>query len=236
VVDILNHADAPLYLPVVTRYLISLVVSFVLIRVALIDPSDLMVLPIPKATAALDRGVSRWLELIVDIDSQVLLVELRLVILVLVILHRVVIRAWLRLVPAANEEVVEDLKQLLYLILALEERLFSRHLSPRLPKLGTLFNQGLIHVVVSASPGAALLPERSLTVAPHYLLLSLLEDGMAFNDVEDLLSAVSARRLLNHLGQVRKLLDRVGNLLSEPQNDRPYQQEEDHTSCENYLP
>lgn len=213
----------------VTGHLISDLIIF--IRVTLIDPSKFVVFAVPQTVGALERRVSCRLELFVYINSQVLFVELRLVILVLVVLHRVVIRAWLRFVPAAYEEIVEDFEKLLNLILALEKRLFPGYLCSRLPKLRALIYQGLVQVIICASLGA-LLPERPLAIAPDYLLLSLLEDGMALDNVEDLLPAISASCLLNHLGQVRKLLDWICNLLSESEYDCPYKQKKDDTRCE----
>jgi hypothetical protein len=133
----------------------------------------------------------------------VLPVDLRLIVLVLVILHRIVIRARLRLVPTTDEEVIEDLKKLLNLILALEERLFPCDLSARLPKLCALIKQCFVHVGIRRGPLGALLSHRSLTITPHNLLLSLLEDCVSLDDIKNLLSAVSASCLLDHLGQVR---------------------------------
>ena len=71
-----------------------------------------------------------------------------------------------------------------------------------------------------------------IIVPLYYLLLSLLKDGMTFDDIKDLLPAVSASSLLDHLCEVSELLYWICDLLSEPQNDCPNDEKEDHTCRE----
>lgn len=147
-VFILDHTNAPFYLLVLVEHRVAVLISShgcilgVGVRViafidALVDLSlaveELpcrLLFPLFK-TALLGASF----KLVFDIDHEMLLMNVRLKVLVLVVLHGVLFGARFWLVSAADEELVEDLEELLNLVHALEEGLFLVELSLRLTLL-----------------------------------------------------------------------------------------------------
>ena len=62
-----------------------------------------------------------------------------------------------------------------------------------------LVDKGLRHGAISISPGTLLPSSCVIAVALDDLLLSLLEDRVAFNHLKNLFSTVPSRGLLDHL-------------------------------------
>lgn len=177
-----------------------------------------------------------------------------MIVLVLIVLWLIVLSLRLRLVFVPDEELVEDLQQLLYLIHTLKHFFLLANLSwdflaPLI--LSVTFEEGLLHLplaVVSSSlgrggvaslsacvrGGACLTAPLRTFLALFNLFLSLLEDLMRLNLTKNYLSVVSACRTLDLLCQRGELVDRIGNFLREAEDQCPNQQEEDDAAADHY--
>ena len=58
---------------------------------------------------------------------------------------------------------------------------------------------------------------------------------MSLNSIENVLPAVTTSCLLDHFCQVGQLLDRVSYFLGKPQNEDPYEEEENDAATEYYY-